>query len=264
LKKYLTHTLIVALLLTCATISCSRKELEGNEWVTLFNGKDLTDWVAKINHYEAGENFGNTFRIKENMIEVNYDQYGNFNDRFGHLFYKVPFSDFHLSLEYQFTGSFQEGGPEYARLNSGVMFHSQSPSTILKDQNWPISVEMQFLASLGDGEPRPTGNMCSPGTDIEYEGKTYPGHCLNSSSPTFQPNEWIKAELIVWNDSSILHLINGDTVLRYAKPTMGGGVVSGYDSALWKPGAPLRSGYIGLQSEGQPILFRNIKLRKLK
>jgi hypothetical protein len=256
--------ILIALIALSAIGSCSKGEKQEEEWITLFNGKDLNDWIPKINHYNAGENFGNTFRIKDNMIEVNYDQYGSFNDRFGHLFYNVPFGNFQLSLEYQFTGSFQEGGPEYARLNSGVMYHSQSPSTILKDQNWPISVEMQFLASLGDGESRPTGNMCSPGTDIQYQGKLYPGHCLTSSSPTFQPNEWIRAELIVWNDSSITHLVNGDTVLQYAKPTIGGGVVDGYDSALWKPGMALKAGYIGLQSEGQPILFRNIKLRKLK
>lgn len=256
--------ILVAFIAVSVASSCSKKEQKEEEWITLFNGKDLSGWTPKINHYESGDNFGNTFRVKDNMIEVNYDQYGPFNDRFGHLFYNVPFSDFHLSMEYQFTGSFQEGGPEYARLNSGVMYHSQSPASILKDQNWPISVEMQFLASLGDGQPRPTGNMCSPGTEIEFEGKLYPGHCLDSSSPTFQPNEWIKADLIVHNDSLIIHMINGDTVLQYSKPTMGGGVVNGYDSTLWKPGMPLRTGYIGLQSEGQPILFRNIKLKKLK
>jgi hypothetical protein len=133
-----------------------------------------------------------------------------------------------------------------------------------KEQNWPISVEMQFLAGLGDGQPRPTGNMCSPGTDIVYEGKMYDGHCLNSSSKTYDKDEWVRAELIVLGDSLITHIINGDTVLQYSKPTMGGGVVNGYDSALWAPGQPLKSGYIALQSEGQPIDFRRVELKNLK
>ena len=132
-----------------------------------------------------------------------------------------------------------------------------------REQNWPISVEMQFLAGLDDGTERPTGNMCSPGTDIVYEGQTYDGHCLNSSSRTFDRDEWVKAELVVYGDSLTLHIINGDTVLRYSKPTMGGGVVTGYDSAIWQPGKPLTSGYIGLQSEGQPIDFRNIRIKEL-
>ena len=132
-----------------------------------------------------------------------------------------------------------------------------------KEQNWPISIEMQFLAGLGDGKSRPTGNMCSPGTEIEYQGKKYDGHCLNSSSKTFDKNEWIRAELIVLGDSLITHIMNGDTVLQYTKPTMGGGVVAGYDSTLWHEGQPLKSGYIALQSEGQPIDFRKVELRNL-
>ncbi|MEJ0034004.1 MAG: family 16 glycoside hydrolase [Bacteroidota bacterium] len=69
---------------------------------------------------------------------------------------------------------------------------------------------------------------------------------------------------MVYGDSSITHLINGDTVLRYSKPSIGGGVVNGYDSTVWKPGTRLTSGYVALQSEGQPIDFKNIKIRELK
>ena len=245
-------------------IACAPTSNKNEEWVQLFNGRDINDWVVKIHHYPPGENFGNTFRVKDDMIQVRYDQYGEFNDRFGHLYYKTPFSNFHLSLEYRFTGQLQQGAPEYTLLNSGVMFHSQDPREMPVEQNWPISVEMQFLAGLGDGNPRPTGNMCSPGTDIVYQGKKYDGHCLNSSSKTYSPDEWVKAELIVWGDSLVTHLINGDTVLQYSHPTIGGGVVAGYDSAVFVEGKPLTSGYVGLQSEGQPIDFRNIRLKVLK
>src|SRR5687768_1516427 len=233
------------------------------EWMQLFNGKDLSDWIVKVHHHDAGVNFGNTFRAEDGMIKVRYDQYGDFNNQFSHLYYKQPFSRFHLKLEYHFTGELQKGAPDYTLLNSGVMFHSQDPRTMPKEQNWPISVEMQFLAGLGDGKPRPTGNMCSPGTEIMYQGKVYPGHCLSSSSETYDRDAWVHAELVVWGDSLITHIIEGDTVLQYSKPTMGGGVVNGYDSTLWKPGKPLTSGYIALQSEGQPIDFRNIQLLDL-
>jgi hypothetical protein len=253
-------TMMFMIVLSCTTES--RKE--ESEWIDLFNGKDINDWVVKIHHYPPGENFDSTFRVKNGVIQVRYDHYGDFNDRFAHLFYKTPFSKFHLSLEYRFTGKLQPGAPDYTMLNSGVMFHSQDPRSMPVEQNWPISVEMQFLADLSDGNPRPTGNMCSPGTEIEYEGKKYDGHCLNSTSKTYSPDEWVKAELIVLGDSLITHIINGDTVLQYSKPTIGGGVVGGYDSAVFKEGQPLTSGYIGLQSEGQPIDFRNVRLKVLK
>lgn len=254
------YVMFILLLFACST---PKEKHVDEQWIDLFNGRDLNDWIVKIHHHDVGVNFGNTFRVEDNMIKVRYDQYDDFNDQFAHLYYKQPFSSFHLTYEYHFTGTLQKGAPEYTLLNSGVMFHSQDPRTMPKEQNWPISVEMQLLAGLGDGQPRPTGNMCSPGTEIEYEGGLYDGHCLNSSSKTYTADQWIHAELIVYSDSLIMHVIEGDTVLRYSKPSMGGGVVNGYDTTYWKPGTPLKSGYIALQSEGQPIDFRNIRLKRL-
>ncbi|CAN5410530.1 DUF1080 domain-containing protein [soil metagenome] len=244
--------------------SCARKKENTHEWTPLFNGTDIDNWTVKIHHHDVGINFGNTFRVQDSIIRVVYDQYGEFNDQFGHLYYKKPFSNFHLKLEYRFVGELQRGAPDYTLRNSGVMFHSQDPRTMPKEQNWPISVEMQFLGGLGDGNPRPTGNMCSPGTEIFFNGSLYPSHCLNSTSKTYDGDQWVKAELIVYGDSLVTHLINGDTVLRYTKPQMGGGVVNGYDSTLWKPGQLLSSGFIALQSEGQPVDFKRILIKELK
>jgi hypothetical protein len=248
----------------CASHKKNSKAQDGSgEWVSLFNGHDINDWIVKIYHHETGDNFGNTFRVEDGMIKVRYDQYGDFNDQFGHLYYKQPFSFFHLKFEYRFSGEQQRGAPSYTLMNSGVMYHSQDPRTMPKEQNWPISIEMQLLAGLPDGKPRPTGNMCSPGTEIVYQGKMYPGHCLNSSSKTYPPGVWVSGELIVLGDSLITHIIDGDTVLQYSKPSMGGGVAEGYDPAIWQPGKPLKSGYIALQSEGQPVEFRNIRIKDL-
>ncbi len=252
--------IVVFLFLAC---NSSHKAVKSNEWISLFNGKDLNDWIVKMHHHETGVNFGNTFRVEDGMIKVRYDQYGDFNDQFAHLFFKEPFSHYHLELDYRFSGSQQKGAPSYTLFNSGVMFHAQDPRTILKEQDWPISVEMQFLAGLSDGNPRPTGNMCSPGTEIVYKGSKYNGHCLNSTSKTYNKDEWVHAELIVSGDSSITHIINGDTVLQYSKPSMGGGYFKGYDTAIFKPGQPLASGYIALQSEGHPIDFKNIRIKRL-
>jgi hypothetical protein len=253
-------------LLFLLLISCGEKPGNGseNEFVPLFNGKDLDGWTVKIHHHEVGVNFGNTFRVEDSIIQVRYDQYGDFNDQFAHLYFNQPYSHFHLRLEYRFVGELQKGAPDYTLRNSGVMFHSQDPRTMPKEQDWPISVEMQFLGGLGDGKPRPTGNMCSPGTDIVFNGTKYDGHCLNSTSKTYDGDQWVTAELIVLGDSLITHIINGDTVLRYSKPTMGGGVANRFDSTVWKPGKPLTSGYIALQSEGQPVDFRKVELRNLR
>lgn len=236
-----------------------------DKWESLFNGENLNGWTVKIHHYETGENYGDTFRAEDGMIKVRYDKYeGDFNDRFGHLYYDKPYSHFHLSMEYRFVGELHPGAPSYTLLNSGVMFHSQDPRTMLKEQNWPISVEMQFLAGIEEGVERPTGNMCSPGTEIYFQGELYPSHCLNSTSKTYYGDQWVKAELIVHGDSLVTHIINGEKVLEYTKPQIGGGTVVGNDPKVKIDGKLLKEGMIALQSEGQPIDFRNIKIRNLE
>ena len=74
----------------------------------------------------------------------------------------------------------------------------------------------------------------------------------------------MRVEAIVLGDSLIVHLVNGDTVLQYSKPQIGGGVVNGYDPAVKRDGAPLLEGFISLQSEGHPIDFRAVELLNLE
>ena len=258
--------LIIALCFSSTLIiSCNSRHAAqtSNKWVSLFNGKDINDWIVKIHHHEVGENFGNTFRVEDSIIKVRYDQYGDFNEQFGHLYYKTPYSYFHLKLEYRFVGQWMKTAPSYTIRNSGVMFHSQDPHTMPKEQDWPISVEMQFLGGLGDGKPRSTGNMCSPGTDVVQKGQIVPSHCINSTSKTYDGEQWVSAELIVLGDSLVTHIINGDTVLEYSKPQIGGGVVNSFDPKIKIDGKLLSSGFIALQSEGQEIDFRNIQIMDL-
>jgi hypothetical protein len=229
------------------------------DWQTLFNGKDLDGWVVKFAHHEAGDNYGDTFRVENGVIRVMYDKYGDdFGSRFGHLFYKQPFSYYVLALEYRFFGEQVKGGPSYAKSNSGVMVHSQAPDTILKEQDWPISVEAQFLA--GD---RTTMNVCTPGTEIYMSGEMVKAHCTNSSSKKYGDEGWIPVQVEVLGGETIRHLIDGKVVLEYQKPSIGGGVANRYDPAIKKDGTVLTGGYIGLQAESQPVEFRNIRLLNL-
>jgi hypothetical protein len=255
---------LVLLMMVVIHVSMAQPLSSKKDWIKLFNGKDIKDWMVKIHHHDVNVNFGNTFRVENGMIRVNYDQYQDFNDQFGHLYYKEPYSYYHLVLEYRFVGKLQKGAPDFTLLNSGVMFHSQDPRTMPKEQDWPISVEMQFLAGLGDGKTRTTGNMCSPGTIIVYDGKLDTRHCINSTSKTYEGDQWVKAELVVLGDSLVTHIINGEQVMQYTKPQVEEGVVHNYDPKILERGKALTEGFIALQSEGQPIDFRNIELLNLK
>ena len=240
--------------------SCNTGNTKKENWIQLFNGKDLNDWVIKIKGSPLGENYKNTFRVEEGIIKVSYSEYEKFNGEFGHIYYKTPFSSYKLRVEYRFTGVQCPGGPGWAFRNSGIMFHCQTPESILLDQDFPVCIETQFLGGPGVGE-RPTMNVCSPGTHIVMNDTLNKQHCNTSSSKTFHGDVWVTAELVVYGDSIIHHIVNGDTVLTYSKPQIGGDLPEGFPLP---EGTPLKSGYISLQAESHPVEFRKVELLTLQ
>ncbi len=243
--------------------SCQKKEknltIVEKEWVQLFNGKDLNDWVVKIKGYPLNENVNNTFRVEDGVLKVSYDKYQNFDASYGHIFYKNPFSSYKLKLQYRFVGEQINGGEGWAKRNSGVMVHSQSPKSMEIDQDFPISIEVQLLGGIDSNKERPTGNLCTPGTHVEMNNELITDHCINSSSKTFYGNQWVNLEVLVVKDSIISHTINGTLVLSYSKPQIGGE----YNTLPSRDGEILKNGYISLQSESHPVEFRNIELLEL-
>ena len=235
---------------------------EDNNWEYLFNGKNLDGWEIKIRNHELGDNFNNTFKVKDGSLKVSYENYESFDNKFGHIFYtKKKFKNYRLSLDYKFSGSHLNGAPGWSIKNSGIMLHCQHPSTMLIDQEFPISAEAQLLGGLGDGD-RSTANICSPGTDVDINGKKAEYHCINSSSKTYNNDDWVNVEVIVYSDSIIHHLVEGDTVLTYSNLRVGGGEIP--ENYVSKKGQVLDEGYISLQSEGHPVEFREIKIKELK
>lgn len=264
--RFLAPVLVLGLLVVLLPSAplVAQNDPDREEWLSLFNGKDLKDWIIKIRNHETGVNFGETFRVNNGAIEVRYDQYTAFNEQFGHMFYKQPFSYYRLRIEYRFVGSQVPGAPEWAIRNSGVMLHSQDPKTMRAGQDFPISMEFQFLGGLSNGMTRSTGNMCSPGTHIVYAGKLDTRHCINSTSETYNGDQWVVAEAVVLGDTRITHRINGKDVIEYTEPQVGGGAVSGHDPAVKQDGKRLTEGYIALQSESHPVDFRKVELLNLK
>jgi hypothetical protein len=257
----------LALVGACASAARSSQSSDPNarEWIDLFNGKNLDGWIAKIAKHEVGDNYANTFRVVDGVIEARYDGYGpSYNAQFGHLYYERPFSYYIVTADYRFSGELYPGAPSYTLRNSGIMIHSQDPRTMPRDQNFPISIENQLLGGLSDGKPRATSNICTPGTAVTYNGKFDNRHCINSSSKTYDGDQWVHSETIVLGDSIVKQLVNGDTVLTYTKPVYALGVVTGFDPAQMHEGQPIKSGYIALQSEGHNVDFKNVRLLNLE
>ena len=243
-------------------LTASACEPGPNDWISLFNGEDLSAWTPKIRGSPLGEDPFATFRVESSLLTVGYEKYDDFGERFGHLFYETPFSHYQLRVEYRFVGQQARGGPAWALRNSGVMFHAQSPESMLVEQDFPISLEAQFLGGNGIDE-RPTASLCTPGTHVHIDGELVEQHCITGSAPTVHGDEWVTFDLLVLGDSLIVHIMDGDTVLAYSRPVIGGGVVDGFDEAVKEDGRPLTGGYIALQSESHPVQFRQVLLRRL-
>ncbi len=193
---------------------------EDGEWHSLFNGRDLSGWTVKINKHPLGDNYADTFRVEDGVIKVSYDGYGGkFDEQFGHLYSNQAYSNYILRLEYKITGTAIADSPPWAKLNSGVMIHSQSPMTMGLNQPWPASMEFQFL-SVGATAGRQTGNVCTPGTNLEMKGKLLTDHIIDSTSKLFPVDEWVAIEVEVRGNDEVIHRVNGVEVLRYQHPQL--------------------------------------------
>ena len=269
------------LLVISSVFAQTQKPAAQEEWVRIFNGKDLSGWDIKIAGQPLNDNYKNTFRVEDGMMRVMYDQYKTFQGKYGHIYYKQPYSYYRVRFSYRFLGKQTPEGDSWNVRNSGIMLHSQSAASLSLDQTFPVSLEMQLLGGLGtgrgDGAVRHTGNLCTPGTQMYMAGKLHPEHCTDSNSKTYDGDRWVTAEAIVLGDSIVHHLIDGDTVLTYERPQVGGNFVS--ESHNWTAGrfspeaakhwaglanSPLKEGYIAMQAESHPIDFKQIEVLDLK
>jgi len=244
----------------CLSAACHAQD-KIPKLVQLFNGRNLKNWTIKIKDHPLKENFGNTFRVADGLMKVGYDQYDDFKEQYGHIFYKKKFSAYLLVVEYRFTGDQVKNGPGWAYRNSGAMLHCQSPESMKVDQDFPISMEEQLLGGNGKDE-RSNVNLCTPGTNVVLDGKLYTQHCVNSSSKTYHGDQWVHVEALVLGDSIVKHIADKDTVLVYTKPQYDGRDkwVKGMG---YKDGDLINEGYISLQSESHPCEFRKVEIYDL-
>ncbi|MGC6432417.1 MAG: 3-keto-disaccharide hydrolase [Jejuia sp.] len=270
-------------LLTVFTFFVSCKQNTDNsfkankeEWIKLFNGKDLSGWNIKFTGEDLGVNYKETFVVDDSLLRIKYDNYENFENKFAHIYYNTPFSYYKLKFDYRFTGKQTSGGSHWNVRNSGVMLHSQSAESNAFNQNFPVSIELQLLGGLDDEKERTTGNVCTPGTAIVLGDTINYKHCIKSNSKTYFGDQWVHAEAVVLGGDSMTFIIEKDTVLQFILPQIGetkpNAYYKGENWTNWgmnpedwnmKAGAILTEGYIALQAESHPVDFKDIELLDL-
>jgi hypothetical protein len=233
-------------------------EQRNKKWVSLFNGKDIDNWIPKIAGYKLGENFGNTFRVENGILSVRYDKYDSFNNRFGALSYNKKFTNYRLRVEYRFVGETTPGAPSWGYRDGGIQYHCQSPSSLELNQPFPVCLEYNLLGGNGKDE-RPSGEICANGIYVEINGKRNTSYCTQPTvKRTLPGDQWVTAEIDV-HDRKIAHFINGEEVIQFEYPR--------YDSAhpiakkfIVGGNDIVKDGYISLQSNSHPMDFRKIEI----
>lgn len=231
------------------------------EWITLFNGENLEGWTPKFTGYDLGVNYNNTFRVEDGLLTVSYEDWDEFQGEFGHLFYKDSFSNYKIRAEYRFIGEQVKGGEGWALRNNGLMLHGQDPATMAKDQEFPVSIEVQLLGGNGE-DPRSTANLCTPGTNVVMDGELFTPHCTTSDSETYHGDQWVTVEVEVRGSEVIKHYVNGEEVMDYTDPQ--------YDERdgtaqplIEGDNLLIDNGTISIQAESHPTQFRKIEVLPL-
>lgn len=260
---FITGSLLCLAVVTTALLPLENDEVTASdeEWISLFNGEDLEGWTPKFTGYEPGINYNNTFRVEDGLLTVSYDEWDEFNGEFGHLFYKDSFSNYKIRAEYRFIGEQVKGGEGWAFRNNGLMLHGQHPETMAKDQEFPVSVEVQLLGGNGE-DPRSTANLCTPGTNVVLDGELFTPHCTTSDSETYHGDQWVTVEVEVRGSEFFKHYVNGERVMEYTDPQ--------YDEQdetaqplIEGTNLLIDRGTISIQAESHPTQFRKIEVLPL-
>lgn len=259
MKRSTLFLLILPFILFSFDNKVDPKNIPVKKWVKLFNGKNLDGWKMKVAGFPLGENFGNTFRVENGILSIRYDQYGdNFNNRFGALYNNKKLTNYRLKVEYRFVGETAPGAPVWGFRDSGVQYHGQDPTTIGLAQSFPVCLEYNLHGGNGKDE-RPTGEICTPGTTVEINGKKNESFCTPPTvKRTFHGDQWVTLEIDV-KDGKISHFVNGEEILRFENPKFNPThevgktlIVNGNDV--------VKDGFISLQSNSHPIDFRTIEI----
>jgi hypothetical protein len=166
-------------------------------------------------------------------------------------------------VEYRFVDEQVAGGPGWAIRNNGLMLHGQTAASMELDQDFPTSIEVQLLGGNGTDE-RTTMNLCTPGTNVEMDGKLIEQHCIISKSKTYHGDQWVSVEVEVHAGEIIRHFVDGEEVMHYEKPQLDPRDKT-YEKLLPADGNKiLTKGTISLQAESGPTDFRKIELLVLE
>jgi Domain of Unknown Function (DUF1080) len=223
-------------------------------WVKIFNGQDLTGWSSLIHKSAYKQDPYNTFRADavNHVIKVTYEDYPNtsFDDRCGLLYYDKLLTNYRVRVTYRFLEPQATNPVSWGKNNSGLMIFGIAPAQVTGDPEFPPLIEIQLLGANSAGGST-TPNMCTPGGMTMKKSTAACGDNHTGVAPP-PAAEWatVEAEVHVKGDTKVFQYPDMTTPVI----TMSGPVYDGKD---------VTAGYLSLQSESQPVEFKDVELMEL-
>jgi len=220
---------LCASLLGCGADQQSANEQAGDAWVVLFDGTSLDAWKG----YRRAD-VPSAWRIAEGTLHFAPD------GQRGDLVTTAQFDNFELTLEWRIS----PGG------NSGIMFR------VSEDQERPYETgpEMQVL----DNEGHVDG-----GSPLTSAGANYALHAptVDATNPV---GSWNQVRLVV-DGAHVEHWLNDQRVVEYELWSDEWKALVAESKFAEMPGYGLNhGGHIVLQDHGDPVWYRNIRIRALE
>ena len=249
--------------------------------VALFNGKDLDDWTAWLGYkdpavtYNAGDakpvgvaGKGDIFTV---VTEDGAPALRVSGETWGSLVHKGDFKNYHLRLEYKWSGKRHAprlNEPE----NNGLLYHTHgAPGAVWG--TWSRAVEFEIMTgSVGMVVPVGSGMEIDSSVAIDPTilepkqrfmvgaplgkagGNTAMWNIENNFNADKPVGEWNTLDLYVFANHAV-HVVNGVPVME-----VWGICDKASDTA---PCEPLTHGAIQFQSEGAETFFRNITIEPI-
>ena len=206
MKTNILRSAALLVLLLCAISHIATSQAKGkktsgsketqSEKVSLFNGKDLGNWVFYLKDKSIDP--ASVFSVKDGVIHIT----GN---PFGYMRTKESYSDYRLHVEWHWPSE---------ATNSGVFVHGQKPDSI-----WLRCIECQLMAgNAGDF-------VCMNGADMtERTDKSTPVVRKLAASTEKATGEWNTME-VVCSGSTIEVYVNGVMMNKGSNVTVNQGSI---------------------------------------
>jgi hypothetical protein len=206
-------------------------------WILLFDGQSKSGW-----HVYQGKSDGSAWKAENGTLMLDPKEKKDWQTiGGGDLVTDSAFQDYHLSLEWKIS----------PKGNSGIIFGIQDQPTY--EHSWHTGMEMQVLDNAGHSDAANPKHRAGDLYDL-----------ISSSTETVKPaGEWNRAEVKVDKGKLDLFLNGTNVVSTTLWDENWKKLVAGSKFREWTDFATFKSGHIGLQDHGDPVWFRNIRIRKL-